>query len=132
MTFMSYKLSWLAFSVFVLRSLMWLVTSWDYMIWESCDFIMSSASPHVSALPCLVAICLLEEEIFRFSLSRDLTWPRGQRDICIHLTISQQLAKIRGHRPCGRGDLNFSICYLTSHDHLIRLSSDIMDEFASS
>ena len=37
-----------------------------------------------------------------------------------------------GHRPRGKGDIDFSICHLTSRDQIIRGSSDIMDEFPSS
>ena len=50
----------------------------------------------------------------------------------VPLTISPQPAMFGGHRPCGRGDIKFSICHMTSRDHVIRGSSDIMGEFPSS
>ena len=49
----------------------------------------------------------------------------------VPLTIRHQPAMFGGYRPCQRGDIEFSICHVTSRDHVIRESSDIMGEFPS-
>ena len=80
-----------------------------------------------------MAISLAKEDMLRFSLSRDHESPRFQRIMWLHrwvpLTKSPQPPILGGHRPCRRGDIKVSICHVTSRDHVIRESSDIMDEF---
>ena len=55
------------------------------------------------------------------------------RDILklFHLVISDYPAKFCDHRPFGRGDIKLSVCHVTSHDHVVRGSCDIMGEFCS-
>ena len=47
------------------------------------------------------------------------------------LTISHQSTMFGGYRSCGRGNIKFSISHVTSCDHVIRESSEIMGEFPS-
>ena len=54
-----------------------------------------------------------------------VTWPHTTKRIMwfhrwVPLTISSQPAMFGGHRACGRGDIKFSICHVTSRDHVIR------------
>ena len=44
--------------------------------------------------------------------------------------ISHHPAKFDGHRPCRIGDI-FFICHVTSYDHMVGGSCDIMVEFPS-
>ena len=83
---------------------------------------MSFPLPYVSTLQKLVAIRLLEEEIFRFlSLSRDLMWAGGQGNMWrhgrIHVTISHQLAKFHGQRSCQRGYVTLLVCHMITIPH---------------
>ena len=106
----------------------------------------------------LTAILLMPWRYFVFSLSRDLMWPVGQRNMwfhgCIHLTMLPT-CQFHGHKPCQRGYATLlvcpvktrhhvvrgscdsigssdSTCHVTSRDYAMRGSSDIMGEFLSS
>ena len=98
---------------------------------------MSFPLPYVSTLQKLVAIHLLEEEIFRFlSLSRDLMWAGGQGNMWrhgrIHVTISHQLAKFHGQRSCQRGYVTLLVCHMiTIPHHVVRGSCDSIGGFLS-
>ena len=109
-----------------MRTLSFQFDMWPRMItWsEPRDFIMIFASPYVSKMQNLVVIVFWRKKYSVFSLSHDLMWPGGQRNMWlhghIHLTISHQPAMFGGHRPCERGNVMFSICHVTSRDNVIR------------
>ena len=46
--------------------------------------------------------------------------------------IGHRPVKSGGHKLCGIGDIKFSICRMTLHDHVVRGLCDIMNEFLSS
>ena len=73
---------------------------------------------------------------FIFCLWRDLTWLRSQRVMWhygwLSLLISDYPAMFGDHRPFGRGNIELSICHLTSSDQVDRGSRGIMGEFPSS
>ena len=75
------------------------------------------------------------KKYFIFSLSRNITWPRGLSDFwltgCLYVTISHQLAKCCGHRPCQRRYITLLICPVNTHDHLDRESWDPIGGFLS-
>ena len=79
-------------------------------------------TPSVTNLPNFMAIKLAKEDILRFSLSRNRKLPRCQRIMRLHkwvpLTISPQLVMFGGHRSYRRGDIKFSVCHVTSCDHV--------------
>ena len=112
------------------------LTSCDQVFGGTCGFKGVFNSPWVTNLTTFMAISLAKEDMLRFSLSRDHESPRFQRIMWLHrwvpLTKSPQPPILGGHRPCRRGDIKVSICHVTSRDHVIRESSDIMDEFPSS
>ena len=49
----------------------------------------------------------------------------------VSLVISDYPANVGDHRPFGRGDIKLSVCHVTSRDHIVRKSCDIMGEFIS-
>ena len=70
-----------------------------------------------------------------FSLSSDLTCPRGQRVTwhCkrVFTITSDYPAKFGDHRSCGRGNIKLSICHVIPIDQVVRRLCDIMGEFPS-
>ena len=67
---------------------------------------------------------------FVFCLSHNLTW---LQIVTLHygwvsLVISNYPASLGDHRPFGRGNIKLSICRVTSRDHMVRGSYDIMGE----
>ena len=86
-------------------------------------------------LPSWWSQALFKRKYVVFILSRDLMWLSGQRVTWhyrwLYLIISNNPAKFRDHRPFGRGNIKFSICHVTLHNHLVRGSCDIMGEFCS-
>ena len=95
-------------------------------------------SPHYKSPSCQVwwSQTLYKRRNFVFHLSRDLTWLRGQRVKwhygLVSLIISDNPANFGHHRPFGRGDTKVSIWHVTSCDHMVRGSGDIIGEFLSS
>ena len=53
-----------------------------------------------------------------------------QLHVWFSFMISHHPAKFGGHRLCRRGDNLFFICHLTSWDHMVGGSCDIMGKFA--
>ena len=47
----------------------------------------------------------------------------------VSIIISDYPAMFGDQRPCGRGDRKLSICYVTSNDHVVRGSCEIMESF---
>ena len=45
--------------------------------------------------------------------------------------MTHHSAKFSGHRPSGRGDTSFLVIHMTSHDYVVKVPPDIMDEFSS-
>ena len=106
-----------------------LVITWS----DFCNFIMGFASPYVSTLQNLVAISLLEIEIFRFYF---ITWPYVTRwpeghvlDGCVYLTMIHQFAKFHSHRFCQREYITLLICHVTTHHHFVRVSYESIGRF---
>ena len=96
------------------------------------DVTLWMSSPHYKSPSYQVwrsqALCMRRN--FDFSLSRDPTSLRGQRVMWhygwVFFVISVYPAKFGDHRPFGRGDVKVSICQVTSRDHVVRGSDDIM------
>ena len=101
---------------------------------QSCATLLRASPQHTSA-PCLVAISLLKEKYLVFSLSFDLIWPGNQRNMWLlgflYLTISLQLAKFCGHRPCHGGYIALLIRHVTTHHHIVRWSCNSIGGFLS-
>ena len=78
---------------------------------------------------------MLKRRNFAFCFSRDLTWRCSQRVMWhyewVSLIISDYSAKFGDYRPFGREDIIFSICHVTSRDHVVVGSCDILCEFFS-
>ena len=112
------------------------VTSCDHGVTGLCDIMGSS--PHYKSPSCQVwwSKALCKRRNFVFCLSLDLTWLRGQRVMWrygwVSLVISDYPAKFGDHIPFGRRDIKLSICHVTSCDHVVRGSCDIMGELSSS
>ena len=70
-----------------------------------------------------------------FNLSYDLTCPRDKRIMLLYAWFSfiksHHPAKFGSQRPCRRGAILFFICQVTSCDHIIGGSCDIIGEFSS-
>ena len=111
------------------------VTSCDHMIRGSSDVIGEVSSLWVTILPSWWPQTLFKRKYFVFILSRDLTWLSGQRVTWhyrwFYFVISDFPAKFRDHRPFREGDVKLSICHVTSQDHEVKGSCDIMGEFCS-
>ena len=112
------------------RSILFLVfhvTLCDQVFRETCDFMGALTSPYVPNFPSFIAIDLAKE---------DLLQPRCQRIMWllrwVTLTICYQSVMFGSHRTCRRVDIKFSVCQVTSRNHMIRRRSDITDEFPSS
>ena len=88
-------------------------------------------SPEVTMLLSLVASSIVVVEIKTFLIcyviSQDhaIRWSRnfirGRT-----LMICHHTAKFGGHKHCGKRDINFSICYVTSLDHLFKGLCDLI------
>ena len=91
-----------------------LVITWS----DSCNFIISFASPCVSTLQKFVAISPLAEEIF------DL-WFDGW----VYLTISHQFANFHSDRSCERGYVTIVICRVTTYHHFAKGSCESIGRF---
>ena len=110
-----------------------------------------ASSPQVTNLPCLVVRDLAEEEILiinykpsQFGGPRPaieeifcfyfVTCPYGQSVMWLYgyfpLVIGLHPAKLGGHRRKIKWDILFLVDHVTSRDHVIRRSSDIMGEFS--
>ena len=112
--------------VFILsRNLMWphdQRVTWHY--WWNLFII----SHHPAKL---VATDVVQEKIFRFYF---VTWPhvtKWPHYRWFYLVISDFPAKFRDHTSFRKGDVKLSICHVTSHDHVIKRSCDIMGDFCS-
>ena len=108
----------------------------DFVVRESCDTMGEFPSWLVTTLQSLVVIDLLDEEILSFQFVTGLhktTWSEGHVILWgVILIISHCPVKFGGHRFYGIADINLLICHVTSRDHMVRGSFDIMDEFSSS
>ena len=77
--------------------------------------------PHDMSTPCHVwwPYVFWREKYVVFSFSRDLSLQRGQRDMwlhgCVYFTISYQLARFCGHKPCRRGYIKLLIWHVQLH-----------------
>ena len=118
-----------------MRTLSFQFDMWPRMItWsEPCDFIMIFASPYVSKMQNLVVIVFWRKKYSVFSLSHDLIWPGGQRNMWlhghIHLTISHQPAKFHDHSSCKRGYVRLLVYHVTTHHHVVRGSRESIGGF---
>lgn len=91
----------------------WHVTPCDPVTIESCSFIW--ALPHHTSATC---------QVWWLSLSYDLMWPHGQRDMwlhgCLHFTISYQFGKFCSHKPRQRGYITPLICHINTYNNTVR------------
>ena len=98
---------------------------WLLIMWSESHSASLWALPHHKSAPCLVwwPYVFLSKKYFISRLSRELTWPPGQRDMwrnrCVHLTISHQLAEFRCHRYWQIGYITLLIFHVTTHDHVV-------------
>ena len=91
----------------------------------------------VTTLQSVVAICLAKEEIFCFLFvmwTHVTTWSEGLVTfLVISLITSHYPAKFGDHRPCGRWDILFLVCHVTTRDLVVReiimASHGMMGEF---
>ena len=120
------------------RNILWQFYPWRYFIFSSSrDLVWPGGQRNMWFHGCIHhTISLAKEDKLRFyfvpwthitTLSEDHVTTRW-----VSLTISPLPPISGGHRPCGRGDIKFSVCHVTSSDHVMRGSSDIMGEFPSS
>ena len=108
-----------------------LVITWS----ESCNFTTGFISTY--SAPCKVwwPYIFWWKKYFVVTLSRDLMWPVGQRDMwlhgCVHLTVSHQITKFCGFKPCQREYVTLLICHVTTNHHVVRRSWDSIGGFLS-
>ena len=108
------------------------VTWPNVVIWSGSHVTLWVSSDHYKSLSYQVwwSQALHKKIYFIFSLSRDLTWIRGQRFTwqCrwVYLIISDYPAKFADYRPFIRGDIKLSVCHVTSRDYLVRGSCNII------
>ena len=103
--------------------------------WSEDHVTLWVSSSHYKSSSCQVWLSqsLCKRRNFVFCLSRDLTWLRSQRFMWhygwVSVVISDYPAKLEDHRPFGTGDIKVSISHVSSRDHIVRGSGDIMGEF---
>ena len=106
---------------------------WDIFMWP--HLIMGSEGcPHCKYLSYEVwwSQTLCKRRNFVFRLSHDVLQRVMWHYVWVSLVISDYPAEFGDHRPFGRGDIKLSIFHITSRDHVVRGSYDIMGEFSSS
>ena len=94
------------------------VTSRDHVVKGSSDIVRE-----FTILPSWWPQALFKTKYFVFILSCDLTWLSGQRFTWYYSFVIIGLLK--------EEDIKLSIGHVTSHDHVVRRSCDIIGEFCS-
>ena len=106
---------------------------WPHSQRVMCHYGLSS--PHYKSPSCQIwwseALCKMK--YFAFGLPLDLMCLRGQIFARpyrrVSLIISDYPKKFDNYRPWG--DIKVSVCHVTSHDRVVRGSSNMMGEFPS-
>ena len=103
----------------------------DNKLLKSCPTLLDFSTLYQIFCPGL----LQNRRYYVINFSCNLTRVRSQGVMWVHgwlpVTIGHHLAKYGGHKPCRRGDKMFPIWHVTSCDHVIKESRNLILGFVS-